>query len=741
MKFLQEMKWLSSLLMVFLGWGCFSFGMAQEKDLPLYQENALYVKYKDHSDVCASKLRPKNGERNVNSALLGISDRVIEQFYVLPDAVSMSLFDNPVLERTFMIQTDPDKKVDIDQLIEELKKNPDVEYVERVPFDRIFSNGTPKSAPVNDPYYGTIQAGSIKMNLNWHLNLINAEKAWQIQTGNPDVVVAVVDNAIWAEHPDLDIPSGRQYNCASRVPGNSNPPLNTATQNKQCDKESLLSSACTAYEFSHGTHCAGVIGAVNNNGVGIASIGGGVSLMGVAGPSTERPMGIVNSYQGVAWAAEHGAKIISCSWGNDQYVKAYEEIMKACYNRGIIVIAAAGNENINPPHYPAAYSPYVISVGSVDADKKKSSFSNHGYWVDILSPGGEDTTEYKTQIFSTTFCPNQYTRLLGKTDHFKDQYYDEMSGTSMATPVLAGVVALMVSYDNTLKTDQVRYILQNTGQDLQKRDTRLNGYCKVVDAHAALNFLTKKVQFGTPLPKDSISTKTDHDSVWLDWKAPETTETIKAYRIYRNGDSIAEVSTLSFLDTNQQAGTLRYGIQPIYENNAPTTVTEIDVTVKTYYTIKATIRPKAECGTVEGAGLYEAQQTFKLKAIPAEGYLFDYWADEKGLKYYGAETEGPVKKNRIFFAWFKSANANEKQNLVANALRLSPNPTTDEVKVSCKDYELKHIRVTDMKGRVVYQADADGHEQTIRTSAWGKGTYLVGVTTSAGFATRKLVKR
>lgn len=742
MRLSQKWKWLVSLTTVFFGLGCLSLGMAQNNDdLPLYEENSLYVKYKDNSDICAMKLRPKNGERNVRTVLLGISDRVTEYFHVLPEAVSMSLFENPVLERTFLIQTDPDYRVNLDQLMEELKKNPEVEFVERVPLNRILSTGTPKSAPVNDPYYGMIQAGNIKMNVSWHLDMINAEKAWQIQKGDSNIIVAVVDNAIWADHEDLNIPTKWQYNCATRVAGNSAPPVSSATQNQQCDEAMIYGSTCTTYDFSHGTHCAGAIGAINNNGKGIASIGGGVSLMGVAGPSVSAPNAIVGGYVGITWAAEKGAHVISCSWGGEGSSSVERNVVKSCYDKGIIVVAAAGNNYTDKPCYPAAYTPYVISVGSVDADKKKSSFSNFGYWVDMLSPGGEDTTSYSTQIFSTTFCQNQYTRIFGKTDFFNGQYYDEMSGTSMATPVLAGVVGLLKSKNKNITTDQARYILQTTGQNLSNKDSRLNGYCRVVDAYAALVLLAQNPEFGAPISKTGISAKSKLDTVWLSWTAPETTGTIKGYRIYRDGDSINEVTDLSFLDTNVLAGTHRYGIQPIYKNTYAV-VTEFDVFVKSYYRIKALVRPTAECGSVEGVGSYEAQQVFKLNAIPAEGYLFDYWMDERGTKSYNKTFTGQVAQNRQLFAFFKKDETpNEKQNLTANALRLSPNPATDEVKVSCTDYDLKHIRVTDMNGRVVYEADADGHEQTIRTATWGKGTYVVGVTTSAGFAARKLVKR
>ncbi|MDE7150315.1 MAG: S8 family peptidase, partial [Bacteroidales bacterium] len=444
-------------------------------------------------------------------------------------------------------------------------------------------------------------------------------------------------------------------------------------------------------------------------------------------------------------AIENGAKVISCSWGSDTYSITNETVMKACYEKGIIVIAAAGNDNISTPHYPAAYTPYVISVGSVDADKRKSSFSNYGYWIDILSPGGEDTASYKTLIFSTTFCQNQYSRLYGKTDEFTGKYYDEMSGTSMATPVLAGIVALMVSHDSTLTTDQVRTILQNTGQNIAGSDTlRFNKYCQIADAYGALNLLKKEPTFGPRIPTNDITAISSHDSVLLEWKALETTEAIKGYRIYRNGALIADDhKTLSFLDTdNRTAGTIRYAVEPLFENeNILSIKTEIDVTIKNYYTVTAIVRPDTACGSVEGIGEYELRQLFTLKAVPAKGYSFDYWTDESGMPLHGTTISGPTLKNRRFFAYFKKEVHNEALENLNNALTVTPNPASEEVTVQCPEFELSHIRVIDLQGKTVYDAACKTHTQTIAVGTWPKGTYMVQVTTSAGTIGRKLIKR
>lgn len=764
MMLLQKLKWILCALILFFGLGS-TWGFAQE--MPLYEENTLYVKFKDQSEISAKKmLQSKNGEKMVATSLLGFSNNLISRYKIDPEAVSMAFFDNPVLDRTFMISIDPTAKANIEQLMEELQKNPNVEYVERVPFNRIYAN--PPKVSYDDPFYGKIGAQQ-QINISWHLDLINAEKAWGLQTGDSNIIVAVVDNAVWGEHEDLQIPGKRQYNAVTKRTGDgqAKPPVSDAIRDQQCDEASIFNGTCTAYEFSHGTHCAGAIAAINNNGKGISSIGSGVSLMGIGGPNVDNPRGVYMSYQGVEWAVSHGAKIISCSWGSDADALTNEAVMKTCYEKGIIVIAAAGNDDINPPHYPAAYTPYVISVGSVDADKRKSSFSNHGYWVDILSPGGSDTGVYKSQIFSTTFCQNQWTRLLGGDNVLQGKYYDEMSGTSMATPVLAGVVGLLVSMDSTLTTDQVRYLLQQTGQAPNPASSNYyNEYCKIVDAYAALNYLKEKPVFGPAIAKTDISATNSHDTVWLEWQIPySASQPVKAFQIYRKGMLLADTitghlvydSTLneetgeyvinsfiqaSFIDTKQNEGTIRYAVAPVFENADLVGLrTEIDILIKTYYTIAASVRPDTTWGHVQGTGEYEKGKMFSLKAVPSEGCEFDRWEDERGTKLYGTMMNGPAAKNRRFFAFFRNPLPSENLEQLNHSIRISPNPASTQVLIQCDGFDILHVRVTDFQGKTFFRTFCQTRELTMDVNSWPNGVYIVQITTQAGTVNQKLIKQ
>ncbi|MDE5742749.1 MAG: T9SS type A sorting domain-containing protein, partial [Bacteroidales bacterium] len=301
------------------------------------------------------------------------------------------------------------------------------------------------------------------------------------------------------------------------------------------------------------------------------------------------------------------------------------------------------------------------------------------------------------------------------------------------------------SKDATLTTDQVRAILQKTGNNPKNGASSYNSYCKIADAYAALNFLTTSPIF---LPSvDSLSAETSHDSVWLTWKAPETTEAIKGYNIYRDGEKIADAQqTYTFLDVNRPSGTIRYAVEPVYENSSTYTArAEINATVKKYFTISALIRPDDSYGYVEGTGQFEHRQIYTLKAIAYDGHHFEYWTDERGEKLFGATLSGPTMQNRRYFAYFAPGNiSNEDLHLLKKAVHISPNPAKDEINIQCTDFELQYVRISDMQGRIVYNAgciDCQTHSLNIAIGSWAKGTYIVQVTTSKGTVSHKLIKR
>ncbi|HRP02270.1 MAG TPA: S8 family serine peptidase [Candidatus Kapabacteria bacterium] len=170
---------------------------------------------------------------------------------------------------------------------------------------------------------------------------------------------------------------------------------------------------------SHGTHVAGIIAANTNNKIGVAGINPFAKILAVKiGFDNPWVRSLVNSYEGLLYAAMMGADIINCSWGGGGYSQAEDEIVQQAVAFGTLIVAAAGNNNENTTFYPSSYK-NVISVASTDENDIRSSFSNYHYSVDVAAPG--------TAVMST----------------IPDNAYQTMSGTSMASPVAAAIAGLI----------------------------------------------------------------------------------------------------------------------------------------------------------------------------------------------------------------------------------------------------------------------------------------------------------
>lgn len=325
--------------------------------------------------------------------------------------------DSDTLSRTWEVSFTPANKVD--EFMRYFNTLPQIELAERIPLTRVFL--TP-----NDPLYSSSAYG---YDWNWHLDNIRAEEAWDMSTGSSSIKIAIVDNAVYTSHIDLQNKFILEKDLSDND-NNANPPGGGTAYDK--------------YVWSHGTHCSGLVAAETNNNTGVAGIGYNVSLIGVkTAPDTSSGEYTYNGIAGVQWAAQKGADIISASWGGTGYSAVNNNFYNTLKNNNVIVVAAAGNEGDGSNHknYPAAYNA-VIAVGSTNADDKRSSFSQYGNWLDVSAPGGyypEENTSYKISVLSTSYN-NAYVAqgaISGK--------YDISQGTSMSTPIVAGVLGLMKS--------------------------------------------------------------------------------------------------------------------------------------------------------------------------------------------------------------------------------------------------------------------------------------------------------
>ncbi|MBQ6276569.1 MAG: S8 family serine peptidase [Bacteroidales bacterium] len=444
---------------------------------PGYIDGHLYFKFNDDYDF---RIKVNENTSIDFDQMPAEFTEMFERYGVTLITRPLYAFNDPKLERIIRLEFTDAQNIAL--FIKELELLEDVEYAEMVPY-------CTRKVTYNDPYYTSRTLGGIQYNFKWHLEMINAPQAWGIQQGSSNIKVAIVDNAVWGSHPDLQIASSNQCSVANGTAsvGNSAPP-SSVSQSTTCSEDDLYTNDnCPAYDWSHGTHCAGLVGAINNNGVGISSIGGGVTLMGVRAANNQDQM--YYCMNGVTWAVQQGAKVVSMSYGSTQQSTSERTAFQTYYNNGVILVAAAGNEgdSDNSINYPGGYST-VISVASVNNNGKLSSFSQHGTGrADVAAPGGfvmYQNQEYMPNILSTTYCTSQMLRLFGLS-LVNGEYYDGMQGTSMATPITAGLCGLLASAYPDITPAQAKQCLISTGTALASGSNTIDNNV-YINAYAAV---------------------------------------------------------------------------------------------------------------------------------------------------------------------------------------------------------------------------------------------------------------
>lgn len=693
-----------------------------------YEDGGLYIRLKENTAFAV-----KSGEnRLLSAARFDFLRAEAKAFGIRPAVESMAYAGNEALSRTIAVTIDSID--DIDAFIERLRQYPEVELVEKRPVYYICGlqaetpAGAIKAGVDTDPLYTTL--GGI--NHKWHLDVINADSAWKLATAKPYIKVAVIDNAIWDGHEDLDIAEENRYNVHTGEVGSSAPPAGI-DQTQEC-ADALKN--CPAFSWSHGTHCAGNVGAIRNNGVGIAAIGSGVTVMGVRCAINSIPDAVSNGFGGVRWAAEHGAKVISMSWGSQSAMSQTEqELMKSCYENGIILVAAAGNNHLNSWFFPAA-SPYVISVGSVNSDKKHSSqFSNYGKWVDILSPGGffmRGSTKTNYCVLSTMFSTNQDYRNHGDKA-FEGMYYDGLYGTSMATPVAASLCGLLLSIDSTLNTHRMRELLASTAQIIEDNDPYVRDGSGVIDAFAAVKALLSPDR--RPMPTNFRYTVVPPKGVELSWDAPQTGANdpqVAYYRVYSNGAQVKDrLTETTYNDTTLKEGNYSFSVEAVYSDNSVSLRDGIDFYQPTYREIGVEITPAASYGNVTGAGFYPDGDTVVLTAVPAPGHSFVRWKD-------GSERLGTDSIYRFAARYDVTLTAEFRQNVATESRRAAtpldvyPNPTQDRLYINGLPDGSFSGGVFDLQGRQLKSLQLQGGSTEITVDALTKGTYVVKLTAADG---------
>ena len=254
----------------------------------------------------------------------------------------------------------------------------------------------------------------------------------------------------------------------------------------------------------HGTHVAGTIAQSTNNNMGVAGVAYGSCIM----PIKALDANGSGSYSAIAdsiyYAVNNGAMVINMSLGGTADSSALRDAVAYAYSQGVTVVAAAGNDNSSASHYPSSYNDYVISVGATDYTKNRAPYSNYGSDVDIVAPGGDTSEDANGDGYVDGILQNTFANIF---NNFSYYFYQ---GTSMASPHVAGVAALLISSGKATTSSAVRQALESTAQDLgvTGRDDQF-GY-GLVDAFASLS--TTNTSTTTP-PIENVPAKVIISSV------------------------------------------------------------------------------------------------------------------------------------------------------------------------------------------------------------------------------------
>ena len=410
----------------------------------------------------------------------------------------------------FVIQS-KNKTKSIKTIMTSLENSPEVEFAEPNYIYRAITSKPKLSFEVpNDPRFEEL----------WGLNNtggnepggtsrgvegadVNAFKAWEITSGSRDVKIAVIDTGIDYNHPDI---AANMWQNEAELNGE---------EGVDDDGNGFVDDVY-GYDFanddadptdghSHGTHCAGTIGAVHNNGVGVAGVMADVQLVAIKF-LTDRGSGTsANAVRAIDYATGLDVDLMSNSWGGGGASQAMKEAIERAAEKGIIFTAAAGNsssDNDRRPHYPSNYEvENVVSVAAHTAQDNLASFSCYGAnTVHIAAPGH--------RILSTT----------------KNGGYDVYSGTSMATPHVSGALGLLIAHEGRLPHSEMRERLMATSEPIRsyRRKTisggRLNAYNLVTDTRPSRGepdpskwesvALSEVIETEHPYPHNSRMSKT-----------------------------------------------------------------------------------------------------------------------------------------------------------------------------------------------------------------------------------------
>jgi serine protease len=426
-----------------------------------------------------------------------------------------------------------DKLVDL-SLIYEIEVVGDIE----IAINKLYRTGMFEYA---EPYYlpkPNFTPDDPLLNEQYGLQLIKAFDAWNINKGDTNIVIGIVDTGADLEHPDLK----------ANIKYNYNDPINGIDDDGDGFIDNFHgwnlgenTNDPSTGRTDHGTHVSGIAAAVTNNSTGVAGVGFNTKFLPIKVSNANGQL--VRAYDGIVYAANQGCHVINCSWGSTFKNHFGQDVINyATFNKNSVVVGGAGNNSNELKFYPAAFE-NCIGVAGITSTDKKWSGSSFGYYVDISAPGHD--------IISTTPEGN----------------YASSSGTSMASPYVAGAAALVKARFPSYNAIQIAEQLKVTADDIDKENHpsfhhklgsgRLNLQRALTEtSHPSVVVKEKKI-FGTLLDYFLVGDTVNVAAVFKNYLAPANGVRVKMeavspfITVISSGANLGNLSTLQEADNHK----------------------------------------------------------------------------------------------------------------------------------------------------------------------------------------------
>jgi len=354
----------------------------------------------------------------------------------------------PSIHNIFMLEVDD--AVNIPSACAELSRSPHVLWAEP---NRVLSA---KMIP-NDPYYSSTNSWGQGTGIPdlWGLKQIDPESTWDEYTGS-GIVVAVSDSGVSYTHEDI---ATNMWQNPGEVPGNSIDDDGNGYVDDVYGYDFYNTDGDPIDDNGHGTHVAGTIAAVGNNSKGVVGVAFGAKVMAVKGLSGTGSGPYTALANTIIYAADNGADVINASWGGPGISRTIAEAVAYALSLGSVFVCSAGNENVDARYTNPANIDGAIVVGAMTYQRARSSYSNFGGKVDVFAPGGQDDISILSLLAPGSYFASEY------PERIVDAKYFRANGTSMASPHVAGLAALILERNPSLGVEEIRHLLRNTADD------------------------------------------------------------------------------------------------------------------------------------------------------------------------------------------------------------------------------------------------------------------------------------